>query len=203
MRRNRFRFFILMLMLAVNVALVAVAWQVLSTRRAGTGSRSVDAAHSAQAAGTARGAYALAEPVAVEWAGDARLVRARGDWPEGTFNRQLASWVFVFYSAERGETAQITVQSGKVQVVDSGPTTAQLALQPPSEWQVDSDAIVESFLDSAGGELFLDERSNVSMVLSLSLDGSATWTATLIDWDTGELMRRDFNAKDGYLATGV
>lgn len=204
MRRSRFRLFILIFMLALNVALVVFAWQVISSRRAGSGASEaagpVDVAGSAT---TALSAYDLAAPVADQWASDALLLRARGDWPEGSFSPQLATWVFVFYSAGRGETVQIDVHSREVQLVDSGPTAAQLAPQPATEWQIDSDAIVESFLAAAGGDLFLEERANVSMVLSLSLDGTATWTATLVDWDTGELLRRDFDASNGYLTAGL
>lgn len=203
-RRSRFRLLVLMVMLGLNIALVAIAWQAISARHAGTGSSvSADPAATGGSATTALSAYALAAPVAAEWASDALLLRARGDWPEGSFSPQLATWVFVFYAPVRGETIQVDVHSREVQLVDASPTTAQLAPQPVSEWQIDSDAIVESFLATAGGHLFLDERANVSMVLSLSLDGTATWTATLVDWDTGDLLRRNFDASNGYLTAGL
>lgn len=204
MRRNRFLYLILALMLLLNVALLAFAWQAFSSRRAGSAGSVESAGNAAQtgAVTSALAAYALAEPVAISWAADAVLLRVRGDWPEGSFQPHLDSWAFVFYSAGRGEIAQINVHAAGAQLISSSPSNETLAPAPVSGWQVDSDAIVETFLDGAGGDLFLEERNSVSMVLSLSLSDSASWTATLIDWETGDLLRRDFDAGSGYLTAG-
>jgi hypothetical protein len=201
--RNRLRLLVLILMVLVNAALVAVAWRVITQRRAADSTDGMADAAEGGIASTALTAFALAGPAAAEWAGDAVLVRARGDWPEGSFSRQLASWVFVFYSAERGAKAEVTVVGRDVQVGTTSRTGTNLAPVAASEWAVDSDAIVETFLNGAGGTLFLEERSHVSMVLSLSLDGAARWTATLVDWETGELLKREFDAGNGYLVSGL
>jgi hypothetical protein len=203
-RRNRFLYLILALMLLLNVALLAFAWQALSSRRAGSAGSVESAGDAAKtgAANSALAAYALAEPVAINWAADAVLLRVRGDWPEGSFQPHLDSWAFVFYSADRGAIAQINAHGDRAQLISTGAANDALAPVPVSEWQVDSDAIVETFLGGAGGDLFLDERTSVSMVLSLSLSDSASWTATLVDWETGDLLRRDFDAGSGYLTAG-
>lgn len=190
-------------MVLLNAALVAVAWRVVTARRAADATGETATAATIGEATTALTAYALAVPVAVEWASDAVLVRARGDWPEGSFSRQLASWVFVFYSAERGAKAEVNVVGSMVQLGTTSRTGTHLAPVAVSEWAADSDAIVETFLNGAGGALFLGERSHVSMVLSLSLDGAARWTATLVDWDTGEFLKREFDAGNGYLVSGL
>jgi hypothetical protein len=203
-RRNRFLYLILALMFLLNVALLAFAWQVLSGRRAApvSGIESAGDAAQAGAIDSALAAYVLAEPVAIGWAADAVLLRARGNWPEGSFRPHLDSWAFVFYSADLGAIAQINAHGDAARLISSGPANEALAPVPVSKWQIDSDAIVEAFLGGAGGDLFREERSNVSMVLSLNLSDTASWTATLVDWETGELLRRDFDAATGQLTAG-
>lgn len=204
MCRKRFLYLILAFMVLLNAALLVFAWQAISSRRAGAqpGADGAVAGMSAGEANSALAAYLYAEPVAQNWAPDARLLRARGDWPEGSFAAELENWSFVFYSETRGAIAQINVRDGEAKLVSSGTASEAAAPAPVADWQVDSDAIVAAFLGGAGGELFLEERGSVSMVLSLNLAETATWTATLIDWETGELLRRDFDAGNGYLTAG-
>jgi hypothetical protein len=198
--RKRFLYLILAFMVVLNVGLLFVAWQKISARQ--VRGNPAGAAVTGEAK-SALAAYLYAEPVAQNWAADAHLLRARGDWPGGSFAAELENWSFVFYSEAHGAIAQINVRAGAAELISSGSANEELAPAPVTSWQVDSDAIVTSFLGGAGGELFLDERSSVSMVLSLNLAEMATWTATLIDWETGELLRRDFDAGNGYLTAGL
>lgn len=208
---------VLAFMVLLNVALLAVAWRVVTTRRAAEGTRppgpaAPEPAASVQPAvqgapvagsaptGTARAAFALAEPLAQSWAGDALLLRARGDWPQGSYSPELENWVFVFYSAGQQATAQINVAGGEAQLVTTGAAANSLTPLAAEQWQVDSDAIVTRFVEGAGGELFIDERQDVTMVLTLAMREKAIWTATLIDWETGDVFGRDFDAQSGFLA---
>ena len=204
MCRKRFPYLILAFMVLLNAALLAFAWQMVSSRRAGVeaGAEETEAGMDGGDVQSALPAYHYAEPVATNWAPDALLLRARGDWPEGSFAAELENWSFVFYSEALGAIAQINVRNGEAQLISAGTASEEAAPAPVADWQVDSDAIVAAFLGGAGGELFLEERGSVSMVLSLNLAETATWTATLIDWETGELLRRDFDAGNGYLTAG-
>lgn len=218
----KIRHVVLALMVLLNIALLALAWRVVTNRRAEATRPAITTAAAPSAsvqpveqagqtpettagdpaapAATARGAFALAEPLAQSWAGDAVLLRARGDWPQGSFNPELPNWVFVFYSAGQQATAQVHVVGSEVWIAATGAAPDPFATLTAEQWQVDSDTIVTRFLEGAGGELFIGERQDVTMVLTLTMGETAIWKATLIDWETGDVFGRDFDAHSGFLA---
>lgn len=215
----KIRHVVLGLMVLINIVLLGVAWRVATNRQSGAARLPVAAGGNPAAAmqpaqppavtasegttasvNTALAAYALAEPLAASWAGDAQLLRARGDWPQGSFAPQLENWVFVFYSPGQQETVQINVVEGEARLAATGAADNAMTPTTAEQWQVDSDRIVSHFLNGAGGELFIDERQDVTLVLTLSMGDAAIWTATLVDWETGDVFGREFDAHSGFLA---
>ena len=145
----------------------------------------------------ARPAYERAQPVALDWAADARLLSLRGNWRVGsTFPPDGASWAVVFYSPERSATALIAVTDGQANLIGSSVSERRPALADLSMWETDSGTILERFLES-GGQSFVDAHGEVSLILSLDTSDRFRWRAALLAPETGEIFVMEFDPTTG------
>lgn len=124
---------------------------------------------------TALLAYGMALEQAQAWQDDAVLVSGRATWPiiekESELSGGKESWEFTFYSAEAEAAANATVVNGQVTLGQPRGIEKPLLLHQSGGWQLNSPAVVEQFLDSAGRE-FLAAEKYVSV--SMNVDMSTT-----------------------------
>jgi hypothetical protein len=133
---------------------------------------------------TAKRAHGLAQPAAERWAADARLVTVQTVWQPGSdFAGGEASWSLTFYSPQQRATALFTVVNGQIAQLSSRETGQALETAGADDWQVDSPVVTELVLASGGRE-FMASQGDSSLVLTLSLVDSPTWTAILVSQET-------------------
>ena len=149
--------------------------------------------------GTAQSAYAVAAPAARTWAADAVLLHTRGNWPVGTtFTAEQGSWSFLFYSAQRQAVALITTEGTGAEVVSENETAQRFNPDSIAGWQVDSPSVVEQLLDG-GGQAFIDQYGDVSLIVSLKAMEGLVWTATLNATDADKLFRLQIDPASGQI----
>lgn len=152
-----------------------------------------------QLRGTAEGAYVLVEPVARRWAADARLVRARGNWPAGAdFAPAQGTWSFLFYSPQQQAVAFVVADGDGARVVSENETEQRLNPVAFAGWQVDSPEVVEQFM-SDGGLDFIAEHGEASLILALNRMEEPVWTATLSATETNALFRLQIDPDTGQI----
>lgn len=136
---------------------------------------------------TAMSAYEQALAVAQEWAQDAQLLNARATLTSETgFQPESAEWGFIFYSASRHESSLIAVTGAAAQLVRSSGSTRAPAAVDVSNWQIDSPAVLEAVLEN-GGQEFIDNHQQVSLMLGLEATERLRWQARLFDMETNDI----------------
>lgn len=166
----------------VIVAVVAtILWNLNSGPQTALPDLPADAPVDNAATGrTAQEAYRLAQPVAQQWADDARLLSASATWPEGSsFTPDHTGWSMLFYSPGRSETGLISVSQGAARLLRNGPTDRALKPLEVINWQVDSPMVVEALM-AQGGEEFLQTHNNATLSLTFSALDALQWQAQLI-----------------------
>lgn len=147
---------------------------------------------------TAHSAFDAAQPVAIDWAADARMINAMATWPEGSDIEQgAATWTFTFYSAGQPGTALISVIDNDATLVSSsGQAEPSLAAVNRAEWQLDSRDAIQRLL-AAGGQSFLEQQGQATLILNLSVKEQVEWEGVLFVNATGESFSRRLDAKNG------
>lgn len=142
---------------------------------------------------TAKTAYAVAEPVALGWASDARLFNARATFDPGSdIQSGEGDWTLVFYSPEKVSTALISVMENKATLINERNAAHNPALQELDAWQIDSPNVVTQMLKE-GGDEFLRSQPGAVLVLSLDMEGQGGWKGRFIHKET----RRTFTVQLG------
>lgn len=179
---RRYQTWILLGLLGINVIIYGAVWWL--SRDSG----SVDNAQPGPvAAGEGlelRSAYQEALAVALNWQPDAQLVGATTSWQLGSgdvLTLHRSTWAFQFYSpgAQRMHTVTVNpdgAQAGRQQSVKVAPR------QVTPDWDLDSDALLLTFLGH-GGQGFFDAHPSANFHLSLkgTESGRAVWHITAID----------------------
>lgn len=146
---------------------------------------------------TAFEAYDLAQPVALQWQGDAVLLTARAAWqPEVDFRDGRASWSLVFYSAAESATAVISVADARAQFVRTRPQAQLLQAGELTNWQVDSPVAIDYFLN-LGADEFMSLHAKVNLILTLDVQGTPTWRSTFLDTESKETIDLNITADTG------
>jgi hypothetical protein len=203
---NRFEWILsglLAVLLVVAVVMLLLFWneqrQEALLPATAAGSSGSGQAATPESGRTALSAYHLAQPVAQDWAEDARLLTASATWPAGqVFPAGAASWGLVFYSPGRPATALISVANREARLVRSSSTEKTPQPVDTENWQVDSPAVVEQLL-SNGGQAFVDEHGQVSLALTLNTVGELSWQAKLVDTESFEAFTLQFDPITGTL----
>ncbi|MFW5941254.1 MAG: hypothetical protein ACOCXI_05610 [Chloroflexota bacterium] len=155
------------------------------------------AAEASPPAHTAREAYALAQPVAQEWAEDAQLVSASATWPEGaTLAPENAGWSLMFYSPGRSETGLVSVSGNAARLLRNSATNRSLQPRNLDRWQTDSPAVVEALMDN-GGEEFLQTHNQATLSLTFNALDALQWQAQLIDREQGTVLTVEIDPGSG------
>jgi hypothetical protein len=148
---------------------------------------------------TAQTAYAIAEPVAKAWAGDAALVTMMGSQTvEPGAPLIVASWSLIFYSPSGQATALIAVAGDRATVVSTRSNSPQRRPGNIEEWTVSSQAVIEQTL-RAGGQDFIRQEGATSLSLLLNVEEQVVWKSTLAAPETGRTLSLWIDAHQGEL----
>lgn len=146
---------------------------------------------------TAKNAYAVAEPVALGWASDARLISARATFdPRSDIQSGEGDWTLVFYSPEKYSTALISVMENKATFINERNATHNSVLQGLDAWQFDSPDVVAQMLNEGGNE-FLRSQPGAVLVLSLDMEGQGGWKGRFIHKETRRTFTVQLGAENG------
>lgn len=157
------------------------------------------AATVAEERGTAKSAYEVVAPAAHNWAEDAVLLNTRGNWPAGTsFAPEQGSWSFLFYSPQQRAVALIATEGDRAEVVSENQTTERFNPESTAGWQTDSPAVVEQLLAN-GGQAFIEQHGEVSLIVSLNAMKGLVWTATLNATNADKLFRLQIDPTNGQI----
>lgn len=160
-------------------------------------------AETTPAGSTAQEAYRLAQPVAHEWADDARLLSASATWREGAaFTPANAGWSLLFYSPGRSETALISASEGAARLLRSSATERSLEPLDVGKWQMDSPAVVETVM-AHGGEEFLQMHNQATLSLTFSALDALQWQAQLIDREQQTMLTIEIDPGSGAVTATV
>lgn len=137
---------------------------------------------------TARGSHLAAEPIARQWAADARLVSLSAIWDAGRpFQDGEGDWSLLYYSPTKSATALVSVHDGRAALVGVHGRTQSITLPQENGWQIDSPTAIDR-MRAAGGDEFLRSQPDAIVSLSLDLSQDAVWSVRLID----QMSRRAF-----------
>ncbi len=144
----------------------------------------------------------LAEERARDWAEDATLVRAEGNWIASPGWQRVdvppIVWAFSYYSPSRGELAAVTIRDGEILWVP--PRAIPIIPQPLVDFPPASgaDAVWLSFR-AANGEAFLRDHPNTQVRFVLqSREGAPTWTVSARQ-DSGQV-QVNMDARSGVVS---
>ncbi|HSM58634.1 MAG TPA: hypothetical protein VK879_20945 [Candidatus Sulfomarinibacteraceae bacterium] len=155
------------------------------------------AAEAAPAARTAQEAFALALPIAQQWAEDAQMVSASATWPEGAaLTPENAGWSFMFYSPGRSETGLVSVSGNAARLLRNSATNRSLQPLDLDRWQTDSPAVVETLM-AHGGEEFLQTHNQPTLSLTFSALDALQWQAQLIDRERRTMLTVEIDPGSG------
>ncbi|MGD8858267.1 MAG: hypothetical protein PVG33_18160 [Chloroflexota bacterium] len=137
---------------------------------------------------TAKEAQQVAEPIAMNWAGDAQLVSLSSTWDANQpFQAGEGDWSLLYYSPTQAATALISVINGAATVVGSHGVGNPITVSPDNRWRIDSPVAIDQLI-AAGGDDFLRSQPDATVSLSLDLSRDAMWRVRLID----QMSRRVF-----------
>jgi hypothetical protein len=146
---------------------------------------------------TAKNAYAIAEPVALGWASDARLLSARATFDPGSdFQSGEGEWTLVFYSPEKYATALISVMEYEATFINERNANHNSVLRELDAWQFDSPDVVSQMLNE-GGDEFLRSQPGAVLVLSLDMGGQGGWKGRFIHKETRRTFTVQLGAENG------
>ena len=152
---------------------------------------------------TAMEAYAIAEPVARQWAADARLLNISAAWQPGLdFQTGEASWSLTFYSADQSEVSLISIIDKGATLTNSRTIEELFDPKDMEDWQVDSPHAISQLM-STGGQEFMDYEGSADLTMRLNLDGQTTWKSTLINKDSRRTFSVHLNANSGEIIETV
>jgi hypothetical protein len=152
---------------------------------------------------TAREAYAIAEPVAHQWAADARLLNISAAWQPGLdFQTGEASWSLTFYSADQSEVSLISIIDKAATLTNSRTIEEFYDPEDLEDWRVDSPYAISQLM-STGGQEFVDHEGGADLTLRLDLDGQPTWKSTLINKDSRRTFSVRLDANSGEIIEAV
>lgn len=118
---------------------------------------------------TAKEAYPGALQAAQAWQGDAHLVSANASWrdlaPEELLGEE-ATWAFTFFSPLARQIRILSVTPDSAEAVESIDVTPNTRIIDVGLWQVDSDQVLNLFLDH-GGRDFLSQNPDATVSLRL------------------------------------
>ncbi len=152
---------------------------------------------------TAVEAYAIAEPVARQWATDSRLLNVSAAWQPGLdFQTGEASWSLTFYSADQSELSLISIIDKEATFTNSRTIEELYDPEDLEAWQVDSPQAISQLM-STGGQEFMDREGSADLTMRLNLDGQTTWKNTLINKDSRRTFSVRLNANSGEIIETV
>jgi hypothetical protein len=152
---------------------------------------------------TAMEAYAIAEPVARQWATDAMLLNISAAWQPGLdFQTGETSWSLTFYSADQSEMSLISIIDKGATLTNSRTIEGLFDPEDMEEWQVDSPQAISQLM-STGGQEFMDREGSANLTMRLNLDGQTTWKSTLINKDSRRTFSLSLNANSGKIIETV
>lgn len=132
---------------------------------------------------TALTSFQVAQPVAQQWAADAKLLSARAAWPEGdSFDPEAAAWNFVFFSSGQSATALISVSQNQAQLISNRQLDRRLNLYATTGWEIDSPQLLSIVLEN-GGRDFLEQYGQGNLTLTLDTNDQFVWRARIINTD--------------------
>jgi hypothetical protein len=148
---------------------------------------------------TALQAYAIAQPVAQAWAGDAALVTMMGSQSvEPGAPLIVASWSLIFYSQSGQATALISVVGDRATLVSTRSNSPQRRPGDLEQWTVSSQAVIEQTLQ-AGGQEFIRQEGASNLSLLLNVEEQVVWKSTLSAPETGKTLSLWIDAHQGEL----
>lgn len=181
---------ILAVLLVVVLALLLLFWLDRSETPAAEQAQIIDAR-------TALSSYQAAQPVAQQWAADAKLLNARAAWPEGdSFDPEGAAWNFVFFSPGQSATALITVSQNRAQLISNRQIDRRFNIYATTGWQIDSPQLLSIVLEN-GGRDFLDQYGQGKLTLTLETNDQFVWRARLINTDAPASLTLHVDPDDG------
>jgi hypothetical protein len=146
---------------------------------------------------TAQQAYAIADPVAKAWAGDAALVTMMGSQTvEPGAPLIVASWSLIFYSPSGQATALISVVGEQAAIVSTRSNSPQRRPGNVEEWTVSSQDVIEQTLQ-AGGQDFIRQEGATNLSLLLNVEDEVVWKSTLSAPETGKSLSLWIDAHQG------
>lgn len=184
---------VLAILLVVVLALVLRFWlerDQASTAETGGQTELVEAK-------TALSSYQVAQPVAQQWAADAKLLNARAAWPEGdSFDPEGVAWNFVFYSPGQSATALISVSRNEATLISNRETSRRLNIYATTGWQVDSPQLLSIVLEN-GGRAFLEQYEQGKLTMTLETNDQFVWRARLINTEVPASLTLQVNPGTG------
>jgi hypothetical protein len=153
---------------------------------------------------TAKQAFVMAEPKALEWQPDAVLVNASATWPQGAqpdyIKQGTAEWGFTFHSPATQSNAVVTIINGQP-VLIPGESKDKLQLLQTSSWQLDSREVVTQFL-TEGGKTFMDSEGINILSMTFSANnpngnGRLEWLISAFATQTGHSFSMRVDAASG------
>ncbi len=153
---------------------------------------------------TAHNAYGLVEETAVSNQPDAVLLSVSGDWPHGSGLAQLedgkTTWIFGFYAPSTGKTAVYSVADNNVIHISDGTyTPASAPLTHIGNWVLDSDEVMQRFLDG-GARAFLQREGVTTTTIHFTTDNpdnELVWDMMMFSVSSNNLFQMRINAATG------
>jgi hypothetical protein len=194
---------ILILILAVLLVAVYGTLAVLVLAMGGTDS--ADQGAQPRTLETARDTYPAAVAEAQNWQDEAQLVSATASWSNvQTLEdlQQTAAWGFTFLSPQTRQVRVVSVTPDGAEHVQTADATAKTRGVEVSAWRVDSEQVLNLFLDN-GGRDFLAQYPGATITLRVGLEEDSerlVWYAmgiysperativVVVDATTGELL---------------
>ena len=148
---------------------------------------------------TAMNAYTSAEPVARQWAADAALYSVTTALQSPLLQENdSVNWDFTFYSPELQETALLSINGNQVTLISTRSTQDAMQTGDLAGWRVDSPAAIGQMM-AVGGEGFLEQQGQATLVLALRSSPAFVWQGTLVNTGTHATLGLEISAANGDL----
>jgi len=146
---------------------------------------------------TAREAYKRAEPVAINWANDAKMVTASTTWnmdEQGEFTK--FGWSFVYYAPSQSATALISVSEADTSLLGTQLAEKKYSPSETDQWEIDSPVIIEDLLSIIDPTL-MESMGGGILTLTLNMLETPTWFAEMIHLESGKYFSLEIDANSG------
>jgi hypothetical protein len=148
---------------------------------------------------TAMNAYTSAEPVARKWAADAALYSITTALQSPLLqNNDFVNWDFTFYSPELHEAALLSINDSQVTLISTRSAQDIMQTGNLADWRVDSPAAIGQMM-AVGGEEFLQQQGQATLVLALRSSPAFKWKGTLVNTGTHATLGLEISAENGEL----